>query len=205
MTKREKLFVFDIGNVFVKLDPVSRDRAVARTDDPASSKRYRDVPRAIFRDFCRGHMAEADYVQALTEVFGVPADAVYAAEHAYVAQSFPGFIEVARRLKGRYRVVCLSNNQAIHWRYINDNILGHGFFDREYLSQDMGLEKPDPAIFKALIEAEDCSGKDVVFVDDIEENILAARAAGWQHCIHHRDPNETARMIEAIVSDHTTN
>ncbi|MBW6424152.1 HAD-IA family hydrolase [Rhizobium sp. XQZ8] len=205
MTKREKLFVFDIGNVFVKLDPVSRDRAVARSDDPSSSKRYRDVPRAVFRDFCRGHMAEADYVQALTEIFGVGSDAVYAAEHAYVAESFAGFIDVVRALKERHRVVCLSNNQTIHWRYINDNILKPGYFDREYLSQNMGLEKPDPEIFRALTEAEDCAGKDVVFVDDIEENILAARAAGWQHCIHHVDPNETARMLEAIASDHTTN
>ena len=199
MRKREKLFVFDIGNVFVKLDPASRDRAVARQDDPAASKRYADVPEAIFRDFRLGRSAEADYIKAMTDVLGVPAQAIYAAEHAYIAGGFSEFIEVVRRLRQHHRVVCLSNNQAIHWRHIDENLLGPGYFDREYLSQLMGLEKPDPDIFRAVSEAEDCAEKDVVFVDDIEENILTAREIGWQHCLLHSDPVETAKALSALA------
>lgn len=201
MKKREKLFVFDIGNVFVKLDPASRDAAVARQDDPASSRRYADIPEAVFRDFRLGRSTESDYVKTLTTVFGVPPKAVYAAEHAYIAEGFHDFIGFVRGLRERHRVVCLSNNQAIHWRHINDNLLGPGYFDREYLSQIMGLEKPDLEIFRAVSEAENCAEKDVVFIDDIEENILAAREIGWQNCIIHRDPVETAKALAALADD----
>lgn len=205
MKKREKIFIFDIGGVFVKLDPASRDRAVSRQGIAGPSLRYGDVPEAIFRDFRLGRSAEPDYVEALAKVFGVPSESVYAAEHAYVAQGFEEFIGFVRKLRQDHRVVCLSNNQPIHWRYISDNLLGSGYFDREYLSQEMGLEKPDRMIFQAVSEAEGCSEKDVFFIDDIEENVLAAREIGWQHCIVHRDPAETAELLTALVAGHTLN
>jgi putative hydrolase of the HAD superfamily len=205
MKKREKLFIFDIGGVFVKLDPASRDRAVSKPGVAGPSRRYGDVPEAIFRDFRLGRSTEPDYVQALAKVFGVPSESIYAAEHAYVAEGFEEFIGFVRKLRENHRVVCLSNNQPIHWRYISDKLLGSGYFDREYLSHEMGLEKPDRMIFQAVSEAEECSEKDVFFIDDIEENVLAAREAGWQHCILHHDPVETAELLTALAAEQTLN
>lgn len=205
MKKREKLFIFDIGGVFVKLDPASRDRAVSKPGEAGPSLRYGDVPEAIFRDFRLGRLAERDYVQALARIFDVPHESIYEAEHAYVAEGFQDFIEFVRRLRENHRVVCLSNNQAIHWRHITDNLLGAGYFDREYLSHEMGLEKPDRAIFEAISQAEGCSEKDVFFIDDMEENVLSAREIGWQHCIVHRDPAATAKLLVALAAEQTLN
>ena len=52
-------------------------------------------------------------------------------------------------------------------------------FDRAYVSAEMGLIKPDPAIY-AAVEA-DCgiAPHALLFVDDRPENIAAARARGW--------------------------
>ncbi|WP_117190382.1 HAD-IA family hydrolase [Rhizobium terrae] len=205
MDKREKLFIFDIGGVFVKLDPASRDLAISRGGSARSASRYAEAPEALFRAFRLGHSAEADYVRALSDVFDVPQESVYEAEHAYVAEGFSGFIDFVRRLRQSYRVVCLSNNQAIHWRYISENILGEGFFDHAYLSQDMGLEKPDEMIFRHVFEAERCDEKEVFFIDDIEENVIAARQVGWQHCMVHRDPVETANALSALAGDLAAN
>ena len=57
------------------------------------------------------------------------------------------------------------------------------WFDRTYVSGQMGVVKPDPAIF-AMVEA-DC-GLDpatLLFTDDKPDNIAAAAARGWQ--THH--------------------
>ncbi len=205
MKKREKLFIFDIGGVFVKLDPASRDRAVSKLGSASPSLRYGDVPEAIFRDFRLGRSTEPDYVQALAKLFDVPSESVYEAERAYVAEGFDDFIDFVRRLRQDHRVVCLSNNQTIHWRYISENLLGSGYFDREYLSHEMGLEKPDPAIFQTVSQEEGCSEKDVFFIDDIAENVAAAREVGWQHCILHRDPAETAKLLAALAAEQTLN
>lgn len=199
MDKREKLFIFDIGNVFVRLDPASRDLAISSGSKSGRARHYGEAPEALFRDFRLGHMGEADYVRAMTDVFDAPAESVYQAEHAYLAGGFTDFIDFVRDLRKRHRVVCLSNNTAIHWRYIRENILGEGFFDHDYLSQDMGLEKPDEMIFRQVSQAERCDEKEVFFIDDIEENVVAARRVGWQHCIIHRDPAETAKALTALA------
>ncbi|MEQ1406979.1 HAD-IA family hydrolase [Neorhizobium sp. Rsf11] len=205
MEKRDKLFIFDIGGVFVKLDPASRDRAILQAGDTDLSFRYSDAPEAIFRDFRLGRSTEPDYVRKLADMFAVSSDRIYEAEHAYVAEGYGEFIDFVRRLRRHHRVVCLSNNQAIHWRYISENLLGRGYFDHEYLSHEMCLEKPDHMIFQEVSRTERCSDKEVIYVDDIEENIIAARKIGWQHCIVHRDPVETARMLEALAADKPLN
>lgn len=205
MAKQDKLFIFDIGGVFVKLDPASRDRAISQVGNTALSFRYSDAPETIFRDFRLGRIAESDYVHNLAEMFSVSPDRIYEAERAYVAEGYGEFIDFVRRLRRHHRVVCLSNNQAIHWRYISENLLGHGYFDREYLSHEMGLEKPDHMIFQEVSRTERCSEKEVVYVDDIEENIIAARKIGWQHCIVHRDPVETTGMLKALAADEPLN
>lgn len=53
-------------------------------------------------------------------------------------------------------------------------------FDRRYISGEMGLIKPDPAIYAAM-EA-DCgvAPEKLLFTDDRTDNIAAARARGWQ-------------------------
>ena len=53
-------------------------------------------------------------------------------------------------------------------------------FDRHYISGEIGMIKPDPAIY-AHVEA-DCgfAPEMLLFVDDRIDNINAARARGWQ-------------------------
>lgn len=56
-------------------------------------------------------------------------------------------------------------------------------FDRRYISGEMGLIKPDPAIY-AVVE-DDCglAPDTLLFVDDRIDNINTARARGWR--AHH--------------------
>ncbi|UXX84880.1 HAD family hydrolase [Roseovarius pelagicus] len=53
-------------------------------------------------------------------------------------------------------------------------------FDRHYISGEMGLIKPDPAIYAAV--EDDCGipASRLLFTDDRADNIAAARARGWQ-------------------------
>ncbi len=53
-------------------------------------------------------------------------------------------------------------------------------FDRRYISGEMGLIKPDPAIFAAVEEDLGIPPETLLFTDDRADNIDAARARGWQ-------------------------
>ncbi|SON54695.1 alpha-D-glucose-1-phosphatase [Hartmannibacter diazotrophicus] len=61
----------------------------------------------------------------------------------------------------------------------------------------VGVMKPDPAIYKAHVEAFDLDPAATVFIDDKLENVDAAKAAGWQG-IHFSDAEALRQEIGAM-------
>lgn len=53
-------------------------------------------------------------------------------------------------------------------------------FDREFVSAELHLVKPDPAIYAAVEEGLGMEGEDLIFTDDKPENVEAAAARGWK-------------------------
>jgi putative hydrolase of the HAD superfamily len=53
-------------------------------------------------------------------------------------------------------------------------------FDRRFYSCRLGLAKPDPAVFRAVLDDLGAAPHSVLFIDDRPENVLAAAALGLQ-------------------------
>lgn len=70
-------------------------------------------------------------------------------------------------------------------------------FDRHYISGEMGLIKPDPAIY-AAVEA-DCAlpPQSLLFTDDRADNIAAAAARGWQVHLFDGAPGFAQTLVTA--------
>ena len=81
-------------------------------------------------------------------------------------------------LKGRYRLLLLSNTNAIHYEMIEANypLLQH--FDDYVLSYRIGAMKPDPRIYRAAVEKSRCAASECFFTDDIPDYVAAARREG---------------------------
>lgn len=56
----------------------------------------------------------------------------------------------------------------------------YGLFDGEVVSCEEGVIKPEPEIYKLLIERYNLNPSETLFVDDRKANIEAAEAQGWQ-------------------------
>lgn len=82
------------------------------------------------------------------------------------------------KLKAQHiRVGLLSNIQERKGRMIREN----GFyapFSPCLLSFELGVEKPDPVIFQALLKAMPFHPADIMFIDDKQENVDAAKKLG---------------------------
>lgn len=57
--------------------------------------------------------------------------------------------------------------------------------------------KPEPAIYEAAEQLAGCSGPDLVFIDDKQENAAAAAARGWRS-IHHTSVAGTLRQLKEL-------
>jgi HAD superfamily hydrolase (TIGR01509 family) len=66
-------------------------------------------------------------------------------------------------------------------------------------SHEVGLRKPDPAIYALAAERLGVAPYEVVFLDDVAVNVEAAREAGW-HAVLHVDTARSIRELEAVIA-----
>ena len=113
-------------------------------------------------------------------------------QHKYVTpvllSSLPvlQFTALLTRLRAAgYRLACLSNSNAAHWersapmRWLQQQL------DVAISSHQLGLRKPDPAIFAVALDRLGAPADAVGYFDDLAANVAAATAAGLR--AHHVD------------------
>lgn len=93
-------------------------------------------------------------------------------------------IEIMRRIKSRYPVGLISNINESHLNYIETQYeFIHEIPERVY-SCRAGARKPDSAIYRSAMDRFNVEPGKTLFIDDVEENILGARALGM-NTIHY--------------------
>jgi putative hydrolase of the HAD superfamily len=81
-------------------------------------------------------------------------------------------------LASSHRLILASNTDAIHIEYCRRRFNVLGRFNRLFLSNEMGLIKPDPAYFQHVLDELHTPPADCIFIDDRSENVLSARELG---------------------------
>ena len=66
-------------------------------------------------------------------------------------------------------------------------------------SHEVGLGKPDPAVYALTAARLGVEPAQIVFLDDVEVNVEAARAAGW-HAVLHEDTARSIAELERIIA-----
>ncbi len=69
-------------------------------------------------------------------------------------------------------------------------------FDRRFLSGEMGVTKPDPRIYETVEEGCGLTPESLLFADDREENIEAARIRGWRTHLFQSPQGWAGRLID---------
>lgn len=178
-----ELLLFDLGGVLYGID-VARSVQAFQMLLPAGCQ-FPDATQIlghpIFRQFEMGQLSSAEFRQGLRKTFGLRgSDAdLDAAWNALLLGPLAGRAELLARLKGDYRLALLSNTNAMHYEFLapqSESILQ--WFDHIYLSHEMGLRKPDPAIYQTVLKREGISAQKVFFIEDSQSNLTAAQALG---------------------------
>jgi putative hydrolase of the HAD superfamily len=92
------------------------------------------------------------------------------------------------------RVAIVSNS----WANTYPDRLHDGRFEPVLISGELGLRKPDPAIYRLLCARLDLPAERVAFIDDALPNVEGARRAGL-HGIHHRDAGTTRDALLSVL------
>jgi glucose-1-phosphatase len=79
----------------------------------------------------------------------------------------------------------LSNTNDIHWLFIRErypHVLQP--FDAVWASHELRMEKPDPEVFRWVTRESGYPAGAHLFIDDLEENVAAAREVGMDAILH---------------------
>lgn len=94
-------------------------------------------------------------------------------------------IRLLEKLKGRYRLLLLSNSNPLHIEVSARNeFKKYGYeiddiFEKTYISYELGLTKPDPEIFSFILRDLNIKPETCLFLDDGEKNIKTAQSLGF--------------------------
>jgi putative hydrolase of the HAD superfamily len=110
-------------------------------------------------------------------------------------------IELVGSLRRGGMPVHLASNQHAHRaRYMSDE-LGYGaVFEREFYSCRVGYAKPDTAYFEHILGELKLPPERVLFIDDVEPNVVAARSVGISSV--HFAANAGAAALDAHLAHH---
>ena len=98
-----------------------------------------------------------------------------------------GFKKFAEKVVKEYKLVLLSNDVSEWSKYLTKL---HGidkYFHDKIVSGDVGVKKPDPAIFALAVSRLGCSAEDCVFIDNSVNNLDAAARLGIKTILFNRD------------------
>ena len=150
-----------------------------------------------------GRMTLREFYARVAREAGSPveADAAVARHLAvYEAATGPldaGVLALVQALRGRQVVACLTNTEVEVGRFNRDRGL-YRAFDRAFLSTELGLHKPERAIFDRVMAELGIAPAEAVFTDDKLENVIGARTAGL-HAIQYRDLASFSTEFEDLV------
>ena len=108
----------------------------------------------------------------------------------------PGMEALVERLRNSgYGIYMLSNASVAQHSYWPTYRVSR-LFDQVFLSCDVGLVKPDPAIYKAFTDKYGLNPGECLFIDDLPANAAAAECSGWSAIVFHGDAGKLTRELE---------
>lgn len=108
----------------------------------------------------------------------------------------PDVLDLVRQVRGRARVAVLTNNTTLvadHADHLFPEL--RPLFGRHiYASAGLKTAKPDPMCYRQCLSMLDAAPSDVLFVDDLPQNVAGAEAAGLS-AHRYASPEALARAL----------
>ena len=178
---------FDLGNILLAFDPKIACQNIADRlgREPSAIKaalyqsglqdkfEHGSVSVEQFFDELAGHLSIDELSSDTPEILDAMSDMFAPIE---------SMVDIASRVKAKVgRIGILSNTCLAHWDWIGRQNYPtmQAVFDKSVLSFEIGSMKPEPQIYEVAESMCKVEPSKILFIDDREENVLAARSRGW--------------------------
>ena len=178
-----KSIISDLGKVIIAFDNFIFYHKISEYSPLSKEEIFNQIIKnlELSRDFDRGRVTPEAFYSRAKEILQVEVDrATFFSIYNDIFAFDPSVLEVYKSLRMKYRLVLCSNTDVERFGFIKARFPEILIFDSYVLSYEVGHMKPDPQIYLSAINEAKAEAEECLFIDDREENIVAARQLGIQ-------------------------
>ena len=130
-----------------------------------------------------GYISADDFLRQVAELTGKPAAELMAImQQDHIRNE--AMVEYVRSLHGHHKVALLSNvGRGVMERLFSADELAE-LFDAVVLSSEVGMIKPEPAIYELAAQRLGLEPGECIMIDDLVANIDGAKSTGMQGVVY---------------------
>ncbi|MDC1197468.1 HAD family phosphatase [uncultured Algibacter sp.] len=170
--------IFDFGNVFVNLDIEAAHKHALETFQIESLSEEMLGFNSFYE---QGLISTDEFLEFYSENFPKLSKEALIDIWNFMLKDFPesrlDFLKAIQQ-SSKYKLILLSNTNALHIDYIKDHVSFYeefkNCFDAFYLSHEINLVKPNQDIFEFILNKNKLKAEECLFIDDNQENINTA-------------------------------
>jgi glucose-1-phosphatase len=196
-----KAVIFDVGGVLLRTE----DREPRQQMAERLGLSYEDLSTQVFDSELAakstiGEVDEIEIWEHVQEKFGLSTKELDDFRRNFWAGDRLDLelIDFIRRLRNDYRIGLLSNAWSGTRASLTDRFSFLDTFDVSIFSAEVGLKKPDPEIYQMILQQLEVEPGEAVFIDDFEENIIAARKLGMR-AVHFKSRQQVIKELKSLL------
>lgn len=193
--------IFDIGNVLLKFEPHTFLRYLFGDAAPLELYHTATFGAPEWLDLDRGSLTQeeaSDRLKSRYPNLRLQIDRVFDQWFTMLTPIQPSIDVLYNLHKSGYRVFALSNFHEAAFSYVEQRHAWFGLFHGVTISSRVGANKPEPAIYDALLSDHNLDPASVVFLDDSLANVQGAQQLGIRS-IHFTNPEaDLAALVELL-------
>lgn len=201
-----RLVCFDLGGVLVRIcrswqevcDAAGFDMRIACNNGHPAVDGWQELSVQLGL----GLIDEATWATRISELIdgAYSPDELRMLHQAVLLGEYDGVCEVIDSLhEVGIETAALSNTNHAHW----EQLLEYPAISRlhhRHASHLLGLHKPDQAIYRAFEQHVNYRGNEILFFDDLPENVASAQAVGWNAVQIDYRGNTAEQFLTALQS-----
>ena len=201
MNSSIKAIIFDFGGVVINWDP----RRVFRKFFPEGEQAMENFMREIgFSEWNLRQDEGYPFEQAVHDL------SAQFPQYAHIIRAYdvdweesitgiiPETVELLRRLKeAGYRLYGLTNWNHAKFSLVRNKYEFFSLFEEIIVSGEVKLIKPDPAIYRLLMERIHLRPRDCLMIDDSAGNVTASQNIGFR-TIHYTSPDQLEAELHRL-------
>ena len=194
--------IFDLGRVLVHIDFDAFPNGLGLRTKAEREPYVNDKSIEKFAvKYETGKITTNEFLNTLEKIF----QGKFSREHILhtwneiIGRENQAILPIVYDVQRKYRTAVLSNTSESHWKKAISTAPVVRSFQQYFLSYEIGWMKPDPKIYDSVIESLRVPPGEILFIDDIQENIDAAVEKGMKGIVF-TSADQLRRDLKGMIS-----